>query len=570
MKKHFSLFGLFLLIFIFIFRDLLLHITTNLIDWRDYPLVIWIMHQDMTKIINLDFNNVFNSNIYYPNKYTLLFSDLLLPQALFSLIPFLLTKNLIFSFNVAFVLTFILNYVSTYLFWGVLFKNKITSFIGSLLIIFTVFFNLEISHYQMLNFWPFFFCLYFLIRDKKINYKNNLIAGIFLAIQFLASVYLSFFLVTALAIYYLIYSKHKLTSFKLHFLGFLLILITFLVLDGFFIKGYLDMKNTYHFQRSFNEYISYSAHLSDYLFTNNIHSLMHQSSIMSVWNKANKHFLGAPASFPGFLIFSTFVLALFNVFNIKQKKYLGIEISQQNSFFLVVILVGFIFSLGPRLNFNGYYAELPLPYYPFIKYIPTFESIRVLSRWGFLFYFGLVYFSLISVDKFLKKSLFALPIILFVFFIEYVPVNLQTEAHNYLTSQDSVLSKLCSPQKQVLLEVPVTHLDSGSSIVEGLTYITSRELASTYHNCYLINGYTGYDLPANFQLASDVDHAITNQNTSEFIILMKQNHVDLVEFNNEAFIKENKIPGLIFLDNIATESAVQRISKNLFRIKYNN
>src|SRR3990167_10472341 len=83
MDKKFLLYlSLFILILLFVFRNLILNISTNLIDWLDYPYVIWVMSQSINHIQNLDFINFFETNAFYPHKMTLLFSDLLLPQAL--------------------------------------------------------------------------------------------------------------------------------------------------------------------------------------------------------------------------------------------------------------------------------------------------------------------------------------------------------------------------------------------------------------------------------------------------------------------------------------------------------
>ncbi len=236
----------FLAIFFFVFRNLLTNLTTNLIDWRDYLLMIWIMSQNVLKIQHLNFINYFDSNTFFPHKYALLFSDLLIPQAIISLPFFIISNNLILIFNLAFILTFILNYISSYFFWRILFKNYLVAFFGSLFIVFSPFFHITLDHFQMLSYWPFFFSLFFLIRyEENKNIKNVLLCSLFLAIQFLASVYLAVFLIFSIEIYLLLnlMTTKRIKDFlKIN----LIVFITFFAIDGVFIKGYIDVKNYYH------------------------------------------------------------------------------------------------------------------------------------------------------------------------------------------------------------------------------------------------------------------------------------------------------------------------------------
>lgn len=110
MKKYFIFLTFFLILFIIVFRSLYMNITTNLVYWSDYPASVWLINQNITKILSLNFHNFFDMNTFYPHKYTLLFSDITLPQTILSLLPFLFTKDLILSFNIMFLLNFILNF----------------------------------------------------------------------------------------------------------------------------------------------------------------------------------------------------------------------------------------------------------------------------------------------------------------------------------------------------------------------------------------------------------------------------------------------------------------------------
>lgn len=560
--------GLFILILCFVFRSIILNISTNLLDWLDYPYIIWTIFQSVTHIKNLDLVNFFETNAFYPHRLTLLFSDILLPQSLILLSFLSITKSLILSFNLTFLITFILDFIAGFLLWRQIFKKELIAFFGSLFIVFSPFFHLELSHFQMMSYWPFLFALYFLFKYEEKKHRKNLIfVGLFLTIQFLASVYLSIFLIFTIFIFYIsrivIHSQIRSNIFRIS-----LIFIVFLITSGLFIQGYIDMKNTYQIKRNINEYINYSANLSDYIFTSQIKSLIHQSELLKTWNNSNKNH-GSHSSFPGFLISILGIYSLFKILKNKDSVSLNLELNNEKTFFLILAITGLIFSLGPRLNFNGNYAHIVLPYDIILKFVPFADAIRVPTRWSFIFFLGSIYFSLITLNKLADKSnhkIFFL-IIFIIFALEYIPVNIKSSADSYINNDYIFLKNVCSNEKRVLLELPLTHLHAYPNIYEGLKYITKTELSSTYHNCLLVNGYSGYDLPDNLILANTLNKYIENQETTAFLDELKRMDINYVKFNQYHFIKELKIPADRFIRDLATDNRVEKINDDLFYIK---
>lgn len=563
-------FAKYLLIYLFllgfVFRSLLLNITTNLIDWMDYPLMLWIMHQSISKILVLNFSNFFNSNGFYPYTNTLFFSDLLLPQALMALPFFAVTRNLILSFNVIFVITFILNYIGSYLLWKRLFKDNFVAFIGSLFLVFSPFFHLELSHFQMLSFWPMAFCLYFLL-SQEFKIKRLILSGLFLSLQFLTSVYLAVFLSVIIIVFYFLQFL-TLKKINLTFPGVSIVFITFLIVCLPFLKGYSVTKNMYNVTRDIREYIQYSAHLSDYLFTSNINSVIHKSPPINVWNSFNKHFIGVHSSFPGFLLFILALIGLFTITWKKRELLINLSLNQERAFFAVLLILGFVLSLGPRLNFNGNYAHIPLPFMLY-KILPLLELTRVPARWSFIFFLAIIYFSLSGIVKLSTKfkGFLIIGFVLILFFMEYIPLNLETHAENYVDGSDQALNEVCSKSKKVLLEIPVTHLDAAPNVGVGLNYITKVELSSTYHNCFIVNGYSGFDLPELLRFRDQLYTIIQNEDTDAFLALIKENNIDIVKFNTEFFIEELKIPGRKLIEDLQKNPRVVLLDNTTFLIK---
>lgn len=537
---------LFFLVFIFIFRNLVFNINKNLISQADYLFVIWQIYQNINKILTLDFLNFFNINAFYPNKLTLLFSDTLLPQSILALPLSLITNNRILVFNILFIFTFLLDYLSLFLFWQKLFKNDLISFIGSIFFIFSPYFHLQLGHFQMLSYWPFFFSLYFLLKNKeKKAFKNIFYVGFFLAIQFLASVYIAYFLAFMVFIFYLVYipgSKQK----KEYIKEIILIFLIFFILDGVFIKNYISVKSIYQIKRDTKEYIQYSAHLSDYFFTSNINSLLHKSFFLNKWNSLDKHSLGEKSSFPGFLFSTLFLIGLFSINFRKGNFNILVKLNKERLFFIILLLSGFYFSLGPRLSFNGNYAHIPTVYHLILNGFPLIQPIRALARWSFLFYLSIVYFNLLTVEKFLKsnsKLLFSF-IFFLIFIIEYLPLNLKSSYFkNEIAEKRNklILKEVCRTKKKVLLEIPFTHLDAKGGIVIGLNYINSVLLSSLEHKCYLINGYSGVDLQSVFFMRDEIYEAINKKDLNKFLNILKANKINFVKINKKYLLPEIKL-----------------------------
>lgn len=570
MRKNILYLFIFVVLFGFVYRDLLLNITTALPDFRDYALIVWIMLQNIGKIISLDFYNFFNTSNFYPHPYALLFSDILLPQSILGLPIFVIFKNPILSFNLVFILTFVLNYFSSYLFWNKIFKSQLLAFFGSIFIIFSPFFHLEHSHFQMMSYWPFFFSLYFLIKTEEgSEYKHAAASGFFLAVQFLASVYLSVYLLACIAIIFGLRFLNK-KDFRGNLYSLSILGIVFLMICGVFIKGYVDMKHTYNIKRDIKEYITYSANLSDYIFTKPVSSVIHNSSIINKWDGANKSNWSGQAAFPGILIFSLSLIGLLLYKKDKNTFALILSLDKTRAFFLITAIIGFVFSLGPRLVFNGTYAHIPLPYTIALDFFPLFEATRVPARWSYLFYFGLVFFALVGLQKISNNKFKSLILAFcFTFFIfEYIPLNIKASSEKYYDDRDLYLQSLCQDKKEVVLELPVTHMDAENDIASGLSYITKAQLASSLHKCFLINGYSGYDLPSLINLSQEINSAIDQGDNQLFYNIVKGSGATIVKFNPEQFPDSRQKNLQILLNKISDEDKFKELQGTIYSVSY--
>jgi hypothetical protein len=574
-KNKFGLvyFSIFLVLLTVVFRSLILNLGKNLLDWLDHPYIVWVIYQNIGHLKSFDFRNLFNSNAFYPYSGTMLFSDLLLPQSIIALPFSFFIKNQILVFNITFFINFILNYISLYIFWKYIFKKKFLAFLGSLFFIFSPYFFGEIGHFQMMCFWPFFLSLYFLLKNNDMfKWKNIFYSGLFLSLQFLASVYLAVFLIVTIFCYVfvnLLCTKKIKLSIKTIFGIFLV----FVLIDGMFIKSYVDVKKQYNVSRSINEYIQYSSHLSDYVFSGGINSILHQSNLIKKWNSFDKHG-GRSTHFIGFLFSVLMILGVLSVVKKNKKIIVGVEINKESIFYLLLVILGFLFSLGPRLNFNGVYAHIPLPYLIILKYVPFFDSIRALSRWNFILILGILYFCLKFINNFLNKNLkFNKKILFFVvlilwYFIEYFPINVNSLSKNYINDDYSYLINNC--KNKVLLEIPYTHLFGvKGNIVDGLGYITKTELSSITHGCSIVNGYSGYDLPENIESFQKLNNFVNTSKYDEYLEELNTRDVTYIKFNKEYMNEDEVETYQKMFDKLTKEKLLIKVSEKVYKISLN-
>lgn len=565
-KKQSCLYFLFFLgILIFVFRSLIFNVSTNLYSWLDLPYVTWVIYQGVNKISTFSFNNFGFTNAFFPVTDSYYFSDLLLPQALLAYPFTLFIDNPILVTNIVFFITLILNYMFVFLFWKIYFKNNLTSFVTSVVFVFSPFFQLQQGHLQMISYWPFFASLFFFLKNKEFNLRSLLLSGLFLVIQFLASVYLSVFLLFSLVLYSFIrfIKDRNYDEIKKLFIVFL----TFILGAGYFIYGYLQVKKHYNFVRNYGEYVTYSAHVTDYVFTTGIDSLFNKTYVAQRWNSFNKHVLGERASFPGITVFFIFVISIIFVSQKRGKIIFGLSMKYEDIFFLFLILFGFVFSLGPRLSFNGVYSEIPTPYTFLVKYVPFFDSVRGLARWSFLFYIGLIYF----LGKYLlNKKIWLVSLIFALCLVECIPVNYKTTNEEYIDKNtDKILRNLCLVgNNNILLEVPTSHMSVGKGVYIGLNYISKRQLATIYHGCRLVNGYSGFEPPSQAEYYGIVENSLDNNDGGKFISKLKERGVNFVRLSPDLFPKDKKVNYLKTINELLRDKKLTRLSEFLYKVEY--
>lgn len=528
-----------------LFRDLLSNITTNLIDWRDYSLLVWVLGGIQNNILSANILNFFDGNMYFPNKFTLLFADSFYPQVIPFMASFGLSKNLVFSFNVVFFLTLLLNTFGAWSLWKALkIKRQLLLFFAVLVTSLSPFFFSELSHFQMISFWPLLFSLSFLFRLQNEPTKKNIILVItFGIIQFYASVYIFTYLLTIFGIYYVIEllfaSKKKRVA--VFWQGFKIAVgIGIGVLPMYLLYYYIQ--HLYQAERQYFEYVLYAAHFTDYAFPNTW-SALSSFAPFKVFSKLNHHFVGEPALFPGFVLSVLGGFGLIKTLRLKNKTSL---------FFAALLLVGFVFSLGPKLNINGKFIGWPLPYVVPLKLMPLYWPLRATKRWSFLLYTSLAYFSVAGLQliakKYPKRASLILLLIVGIYVLEMFPMQYKSEYKDYYPEIYSVLETECKDDPKVLLEYPMEENHAEANVATNLSYKTTFMVASLRHKCNLINGYSGLVPPKSLEFQQTLQTVTNADDVHWFSKLLSENNISIIKINEPRLSLESKTKILELLE----------------------
>lgn len=548
MKK--ALFYILLIIFsiLFFWSNILTHLNTHLINWDDEAFIIWVFQNNIEHFLNLDLKNLYETNGMYPFKYSLLFSDSFFIQSIIAMFLRLFTKNIIAQFNLLLIINHILIFLSSLLFLRQIFKKIEPAILSSFFLTYSPFYFTQIGHLHIIFFWPIFFSLFFLVKffDNG-SQKFLFLSATFIGIQILSSLYLGLMSFLIIFLFILILAQASLLKKLRYYLTIVLISILISTPSLF---GYYLFNQTYHPKRDYQEFLIYSAHLSDYLFPHSKHgSILYNSFIFQKINSYNFHLLGENASLLGL---GPMTLLLIYVFP-TTKKIIEKSINKWNITFtldkiglfgILMALIGFIFSLGPRLWVNGQYTHLPLPYNFLLKIFPPLEIIRAVARWYLLVVLGISIISGLGFVKlergFPKRGYLVriLPlIILIIFFIEFWPKPLPIFEEKLTNPAYEFLSNnICRSLNDVLLEYPFTYRNWDGDLKKNLRYRSLILLASTQHKCKILSGYTGFEPQPYMEIKQEFDDGFSQDD----IELIKELKINYIKFNLNAITKEEK------------------------------
>lgn len=529
-------------------RNIVVNINTNLPGWYDELFIIWIYQNNIRHFSNLDFQNIYETNAMYSFKHTLSFAEHMFFPSLLVLIINVFTSNVIAQFNILLILNHIFIYLASLFLFRKILKNDFASLIAAFYLSYSPYFFLKVSHFQMIFFWPMLLSLYFLLDYfEKDRIKPLLISGALVGVQFLSSVYLGVMNFTIILFLYVIEILFKKSTMILLTKRFLMLLLPFLLVSLISLVGYISVNFEYSIKRDYREFLTYSADLTDYIFpARNQQSLLYSTDFFNNIHNHDRHGTGEFATFPGILVIIFAIYVLFPKLTIN-KETLSIHylLSKKIIFSIILILFGFIASLGPRLFINGVFTDLLLPYALLLKLFQPIGIIRVLARWHFLVILG---FSILLglgykrfEEKFAKNSEIYKTIFLFIFlfllFIEFYSLNPFPNSYKNWQedkSYDFLKKKVCLNKETKLLEYPFHYRNLDGDLAKDVNYMAQILLNSTQHNCKILSGYYGFEPPKYIQIRDEFGNGFDKKD----ITIIKDLNINYIKFNKYAISKE--------------------------------
>lgn len=478
---------------LYYWKNTIFHISTHLYSALDVPFVIWILQNNIKHFSNVDFGLLYETNAMYPFPLSLSFTEHMFFPSFINWIISWFNSNPITQFNVLAIFNHVMLYISFYLVAGRLTKNLYIKIIAAFFIAFSPYVMSQTSHLQMIFFWPLLLSLYFMMYQKrKIIHMG--IAGVLLGFQFLSSVYLGMMGFGIIAIYYLCNIPQKKITEVIAEIG--LFIGLFLITSYPSISGYLAMQQMYKPVYEQSQSVTYAAHASDYflVFVNN--SFINNILFRPFIGKYNGHMQGEMAGFVGIvpLVVGSWYLV---VGRKKDKKFV-----QNKSLFIwlgLLVLIGFVCSIGPRMNWNGRYLVTPLPYWVIMKFVPFVGVIRAVARYYFLIIFALSILMVYSLDAIytvirspLAKKAF-LTVICLLLLLELYPAPLSAYEYKWKAKSFKALSQICEKDPGPMLEYPFQYRAKDYEVGKELAYKTLNLFVSTQHNCEILSGFSGYE-----------------------------------------------------------------------------
>jgi hypothetical protein len=359
---------------------LILHVSTHIPTNLGDPLLnVWILTWDFHALTTKPWS-VFHANIFYPVHNTLAFSEHLLGvQPLFGPI-YALTGNPIVAYNVVFSLSFVLSGIAMFLLVHYWTRSFWAALVSGFLFAFTPIRFGQIDHLQLLNFyWAPIALLFFERFLRRTRWRDLVGFSAFYWLQVLSSVYLGWFITIAVALYALYYTwridRHLLSGSMIPRYTTLVVFTLLILLAIHF--PYYQAKQQWGFSRSLEECVFYSADLV--LSYATIPSFLNDV-YLPLFRLASKLRSYERTLFPGFAFPFLIILAGIP----RRGLFLPAGLRQMKQTYGLLLIAGFILSLGPSLIMLDRNLHIPLPYLWLYYLAPGFQAMRVPARFGLM------------------------------------------------------------------------------------------------------------------------------------------------------------------------------------------
>ncbi len=329
----------------------------------------------------------FDANIFFPRHDTLAYSEHLFGVALIAAPAYLVSGNIIFTYNFAIFVSFFLSGIGMYLLVHELTGNRWAAIASGVIYAAVPFRFLQLFHVQLLSYQWFPFVFLYLFRFLRDGRPRQIVlAAIFAILQILSCNYYAMYLALALALFGMVllimlkstrplFDRRKLVLMGVGVAGVALAALPFFL-------PYERNRVEQGYYRRYEDVLQFSAEPMDYLRPSAANKVFYVDYLP-------RQLRSEKALFPGIL---AIVLGGVGYFGSRRRKTAEQGDEERlhrvmRAFFLILMISGFVLSLGPRLEIGE--TTIFLPYRVLYRSVPGFQGLRVPARITVLFLLGL-------------------------------------------------------------------------------------------------------------------------------------------------------------------------------------
>jgi len=454
----------------------------------------WQVHE-----LGINPTNLFNANIFFPNRYTLAYSDHQFANALLAAPILLATGNPMQSANYLLIFQFFLCSLGAYLLVVHLTRNRAAGVIAGIAYSYAPYKLMHIVHLDLVSAAFIPLTLLFLHRySEERRWYDAALAGLFFVLQTLTTWYYGIILAVSVALFLVIRLIVKRSTFTLKWmLTLAIVFVVALLLVLPFALPYLKLqKINPGFKRGPAEVDTFTADVQDFLVAPKDNWFW--GRITSGF-RANTLRRGEPAApdersiFPGLIVLLLGITGTVFLF-VKGK---GEERFDRWFYPVLVVFMG-IMCLGNTLYFFGHRTGIPMPYRIFYYLVPGFKALRVPPRFDIMIALGLAVLAGFGVKWIMqaisgKGAALTLIVVVAIFALLMVDLasgSLPMEKIPQKSQFPPVYTWLeAQSGKAPTVELPILLLQNSRKWIK---QDSQRTYYSVLHWKYILNGYSGF------------------------------------------------------------------------------
>lgn len=345
---------------------------THVVDRQDPLLNAWIMAWEARQVL-VDPLHLFDANIFFPHRSALAFSETLVSTSLLVMPIQWLTSDALFSYNVAFLLSFLTTALGVYLLALYATRHRGAAMVTAVAFTWSPYRMGHLSQVQLLAFgWLPLALLYLdrLLHERGPWRKNAALLALFFGLQALASFYSALFSAVACGVYALGWLVWKRRLPRTAILGGTVAALAVAIVILPLSLPYFQVQRALGAGWTLEQNEQFSASLQSYAYA---------PDETPLWGPLTRplRYVYGPCCPPDTLFPGVTLLVLAGVAVWKGGGRRGL--------WLALLVVAFVLSLGPTLTVRaGEPTGVPLPYRWLWETVPGFNAIRAPVRWAVL------------------------------------------------------------------------------------------------------------------------------------------------------------------------------------------